>query len=156
MFNMLLKFRYKLVLVFLFAVVIAMIGWKPAWADSNWYSDVISTYSVTDATTLTPDITGIKKIQQIVFFHATASTETYKIYELTDSTTTATQIGTVYLPAVVGVYPVFGDGVVLTGNALTGKDWFEVDDIFIRHDNVDPTGGLTGYCGTDTVQILYK
>jgi len=125
-------------------------------ADSNWYSDVISTYVVTDAGRLTPDIAGVKDIQQIVFFHATASTETYKIYELSDSTTTVNLIGTVYLPAVAGIYPVFGDGVVLTGNPLTGEDWFVVDDIFIRHDNGGTLGDITAYCGTDTVQILYK
>ncbi len=148
-------FAFRVICIIALMIAFAVI--EKASADSNWYSDTISTYVVTDAGRLTPDITGVRDIQSIVFIHATASTETYKLYELSEDTNTVTQIGTVYLPAVVGIYPVFGDGVVLTGNPLTGADWFTVDDIFIRHDNGGTYGGPSdSYCGTDTVQILYK
>jgi hypothetical protein len=120
-------------------------------AESYWYSAIISTKPIAD-TSAAISISNVNvKVQQIVFHHITASTNTYNVYSSTSTTATKTLRGTIQLPATIGQYQVFGNNL-LNGGSLTGSDLIALPFLYIRADNA----GAGTYCATDTVQVIYK
>lgn len=139
----------KIVLAVLAVILLGMFAEKVS-ADSYWYSTTVGTIAVTDASSLAPSINYAScKLQSVGVWHMTASTCTYKMYDHADSTTTATLIGTITLPATIGFYPVFGNSV-LTSGFTTGSDLISAPYFYIRKDDVST------YCPYDGVQAIYK
>jgi hypothetical protein len=88
------------------------------------YSIATTTGVITTAADIGADITGAVEISQIELENSGATAQTVTFYKLGASTTTATAIMTIELPAAIGQYPVFA-------GQLNYNDRISVTDLMI-------------------------